>query len=109
MLKQDNLLNWVKINKLKRAEWMNINIKLNLHAKGNNFLQSGSFPVTNSEFKKDPDWTAAIAAYEWIQRIQSDYGSSGDFRIDKVVYNGDIDITELVKKVRPVIQDDLPF
>ncbi|MFI8496488.1 hypothetical protein ACIGC1_27240 [Peribacillus butanolivorans] len=88
---------------------MNIIIKLNLHAKDNNFLQSGSFPVANSEFKKDPDWTAAIAAYEWIQQIQSEHGSSIDFRIDKVVYHGDIDITELVKKVKPIIQDDLPF
>ncbi|MFB6802247.1 hypothetical protein ACFCVU_13735 [Peribacillus butanolivorans] len=88
---------------------MNINIKVNLHAKGNNFLQSGSFPVANTEFKKDPDWTAAIAAYEWIQQIQNEYGSSQDFRIDQVVYNDDIDITELVKKVTPIIQDDLPF
>ncbi|MFF2287311.1 hypothetical protein [Peribacillus butanolivorans] len=88
---------------------MNINIKVHLHSKETNFLQSGSFPVANSEYKKDPDWAAAIAAFEWIQQIHNDHGSSKDFRIDKVVYNGDIDITELVKKVKPIIQDDLPF
>ncbi|MFE0508096.1 hypothetical protein ACFY5J_22495 [Peribacillus butanolivorans] len=82
---------------------MNINIKLYLHAKDTNFMQSGSFPVVVSHFKKDPDWTAAISAYEWIQQIQSEHGSSSDFRIVKVVYNGDIDITELVMKVRQII------
>ncbi|MGW6301789.1 hypothetical protein [Peribacillus butanolivorans] len=88
---------------------MNINIKVHLHSRETNFLQSGSFPVVNSEFKKDPHWAAAIAAYEWIQQIQNEFGSSKDFRIDKVVYNGDNDITELIKKGRPIIEDDLPF
>lgn len=82
---------------------LNINIKVYLHSKETKFLQSGSFPVLSSDFKKDPDWTAAIAAYEWIQRIQNEYGSSKDFRIDQVVYNDDIDITELVKKVRSIV------
>ncbi|WP_260286343.1 hypothetical protein [Peribacillus aracenensis] len=81
---------------------MNINIKVRLHTKGNNFLQSGNFPVMNSDFKKDPDWTAAIAAYEWIQQIKIKFAASDDFRIDQVVYNEDIDITELVKRVKPI-------
>lgn len=79
---------------------MHITIKVYLHAKENNFLQSGSFPVNNSDFKKDPDWTAAIAVYKWVQQIKNNYAASEDFRIDQVVYNEDIDITELVKKVR---------
>ncbi|MFB6800515.1 hypothetical protein [Peribacillus butanolivorans] len=62
--------------------------------------------VANSGFKKAPDLAAAIAAYEWIQQIQNEFGSSKDFRIDKVVYNGDNDITKLIK--RPIIED-LPF
>lgn len=65
-------------------------------------MQSGSFPVLNSAYKKDPDWTAAIAAYEWIQQIKVKFAASEDFRIDQVVYNDDIDITDLVKKVRSV-------
>lgn len=80
---------------------MNINIKVYLHSKGSKFLQNGSFPVLSSDFKKDPDWTAAIAAYEWIQNIKTKFAASDDFRIDEVIYNGDIDITELVKKVKP--------
>ncbi|MGG0284143.1 hypothetical protein ABEY41_03235 [Peribacillus butanolivorans] len=82
---------------------MNINIKVYLHSKGNKFLQSGSFPVLNSDFKKDPDWTAAIAAYEWIHQINISFAASEDFRIDQVIYNEDIDITELVQKVKPLI------
>lgn len=81
---------------------MNINIKVYLHAKETKFMQSGSFPVLPSFFKKEPDWAAAIAAYEWIQQIKSSYAASDDFRIDEVIYNGDIDITELVKKVKPL-------
>jgi len=81
---------------------MNINIKVYLHSKGTKFLQSGSFPVRNSDFKKDPDWTAAIAAYEWIQQIKIKFAASDDFRIDEVFYNEENDITELVKKVKPL-------
>ncbi|MBT2647216.1 hypothetical protein J7E52_10855 [Bacillus sp. ISL-34] len=66
-------------------------------------MQSGNFPVPNSEFKKDPDCTAAIAAYEWIQQIKISFAASEDFRIDQVVYNEDNNITELVKKVNSKI------
>ncbi|MFD6440614.1 hypothetical protein ACFWDG_12520 [Peribacillus sp. NPDC060186] len=52
-------------------------------------MKSGSFHVLASNFKKDPEWTAVIAAYEWIQKINKEIGSSGDFRINKVVYNGE--------------------
>ncbi|MGE6376625.1 hypothetical protein [Peribacillus muralis] len=80
---------------------MKINIKVYLHSKSTKFLQTGSFPVMKSDFKKDPDWTAAIAAYEWIQQIKRSIAASDDFRIDQVIYNGENDITELVKKVVP--------
>ncbi|MDM5358136.1 hypothetical protein [Peribacillus sp. ACCC06369] len=82
---------------------MNINIKVYLHAKETNFLQSGSFPIVPSDYRKDPDWTAANTAYEWIQQIKINFAASKDFRIDQVVYNDDIDITELVKKVKPIL------
>ena len=78
---------------------MNINIKVYLHSKGTKFLQSGSFPVLNSDFEKDPNWAAAISAYEWIQQIKLSFAASDDFQIDQVIYNGENDITELVKKV----------
>lgn len=76
---------------------MNINIKVYLHSKGTKFLQSGNFHVLSSDFKKDPDWTAAVAACEWILQIKSNFAASKDFHIVQVIYNDDIDITELVK------------
>ena len=79
---------------------MNINIKVYLHSKKTKFLQSASFPVPNSKYKEDPDWTAAVEAYEWIQQIKISYATSEDFRINQVVYNDGKDITDLVKKVR---------
>ncbi|CAH0259198.1 hypothetical protein SRABI96_03377 [Peribacillus sp. Bi96] len=42
---------------------MIINLKVYLHAKETNFLQSGTFSVSAYDFKKDPDWTAAVVAY----------------------------------------------
>ena len=81
---------------------MNIIIKVYLHSKGTKFLQSGNFPVPNSDYKKVPDWTATIYAYKWIQQIKINYAASNDFRIDQVIYNEDVDITELVKKVKPI-------
>ncbi len=78
---------------------MNINIKVYLHSKGTRFLQSGSFPVLNSDYKKNPDRTAATAAYNWIQQIKISFAASKDFRIDQVIYNEDNDITDLVKNL----------
>ncbi|PEO50863.1 hypothetical protein CN563_00165 [Bacillus sp. AFS026049] len=37
---------------------------------------------------------------DWIKQIKSSYAASEDFRIDQVIYNDDVDITELVKKIR---------
>ncbi|CAK6472701.1 hypothetical protein BFRIG_01893 [Peribacillus frigoritolerans] len=82
---------------------ININIKVYLHSKGTKFLQSGNLQILSSDFKKDPDWTAAIAAYEWIQQIKINFAASEDFRIDQVIYNEDIDITELVKNDKPIV------
>lgn len=88
---------------------MNITIDVYLYAHGNSFSKGGSFVVLPSDFKKDPDWTAAIVAYEWIQQIKREFGYSDDFEINKVIYNGDNEITENVKSVIPVDHDDLPF
>ena len=35
---------------------------------------------------------------DWINQIKSSYAASVDFRIDQVIYNDDVDMTELVKK-----------
>ncbi|MFD4929898.1 hypothetical protein ACFWMS_13350 [Peribacillus butanolivorans] len=78
---------------------MHITIKVYLYAKETNFLQSGSFSVLASIFNKEPDWTAAVAAYEWIQQIKINFAASEDFRVNQVIYNDDNDITELVNKL----------
>lgn len=88
---------------------MNINIDVHFSVHGNNGFKGGSFAVLLSDFKKDPDWSAAVVAYEWIQQIKREFGYSNDFKINKVIYKGDKEITELVKKVVPVDCDDLPF
>lgn len=45
--------------------------------------QSGSFSVINSDYKKDPGWTAAIAAYKWIEQIKMSFAASDDFRMTR--------------------------
>ncbi|MGE7686742.1 hypothetical protein [Peribacillus simplex] len=88
---------------------MEIQIEVQLFANGAKFLQSGSCSVIATDFRKEPEWTAAVSAYEWIQKIKSSVRYPDDFQIIRVVYNGENDITGLVRKVRPKIKDDLPF
>ncbi|WP_153124705.1 hypothetical protein [Peribacillus tepidiphilus] len=85
---------------------MNVTIELHLYARGTRWMQRGSFPVKVSDFKKDPDFAAAVVAYEWIRQIKMEMGL--DAEVEKVIYDGEHDITEIVKQIRPVI-DDLPF
>ncbi|MFB6804848.1 hypothetical protein ACFCVU_27555 [Peribacillus butanolivorans] len=87
---------------------MKIQIEVQLFANGANFLQSGSCSVITTDFREEPEWTAAVSAYEWIQKIKNTVRYP-DFQIVRVVYNGENDITDLVRKVRPIIKDDLPF
>ncbi|MCK1981981.1 MULTISPECIES: hypothetical protein [Peribacillus] len=50
---------------------MKIQIEVQLFANGANFLQSGSCSVITTDFRKEPEWTAAVSAYEWIQKIKN--------------------------------------
>ncbi|MGE7907933.1 hypothetical protein ACQKNS_26680 [Peribacillus sp. NPDC094092] len=88
---------------------MEIQIEVQLFANGAKFLQSGSCSVITTDFRKEPKWTAAVSAYEWIQKIKGSVRYPGDFQIVSVVYDGENDITNLVRKVRLIIKDDLPF
>ncbi|MEJ9232574.1 hypothetical protein LAV79_24615 [Peribacillus butanolivorans] len=87
---------------------MEIQIEVQLFANSAKFLQSGSCSVITTDFRKEPEWTAAISAYEWIQKIKNLFAIQTTFKFC-VVYNGENDITDLVRKVRPIIKDDLPF
>lgn len=88
---------------------MHINLDVMMYIAGVRTLNSGNLEVNNLDFKKDPDWTAAVIAYQFIQKIKYETGYRDDTKILKVTYDGKNDITELVKKVKPVPQDDLPF
>lgn len=85
---------------------MKINLEIHTRINGSRGLRRGAFPVITGDFKKDPDWTASIAAYEWIREIKTQHPY--EVVIEKVLYDGTNDITELVKKVRPRT-DELPF
>ncbi|WP_409300761.1 hypothetical protein [Peribacillus sp. SCS-155] len=89
---------------------MEVHVELTMIGRGNRFLQAGSFPVTVSDFKRNPDETVAIIAYEWIETIKRDHGyNMAEFALEKVIYNAQHDITKIVKQLRPVIEDNLPF
>lgn len=87
---------------------MNVHIRLHLNIEGSKSRQEGMFPVNAKDFKNDPDMTIGIIAYEWIQRIMYQTGYR-ETEITQVVYNEEHDITQVVKQIRPVIKDDLPF
>lgn len=50
---------------------MEVQIDVQLFANGAKFLQSGSCSVITTDFRKEPEWTAAVSAYEWIQKIKN--------------------------------------
>lgn len=87
---------------------MEVHIRLHLNIEGNKSRQEGKFQINNRDFNDDPDMTVGIIAYEWIQRMKHRTGYR-ETEITQVVYNDEQDITEVVKKIRPVVKDDLPF
>ncbi|WP_205439666.1 hypothetical protein [Peribacillus alkalitolerans] len=87
---------------------MEVHIRLHLNIEGNKQRSEGMFPVNSKDFKEDPDMTVGIIAYEWIQKIKHQTGYR-ETEITQVVYNEEHDITELVRQIKPVIKDNLPF
>lgn len=67
---------------------MRINLTIHLDIEGQKLSQSRSFPVQKEE-------CIPTIAYKWIRQIKRKTGYK-DTRIDKVVYNGEQDITEKV-------------
>lgn len=87
---------------------MEVHIRIHLNIEGNKQRQEGMFQVNQRDFKEDPDMTVGIIAYEWIQKVMHQTGYR-ETEITKVVYNEEHDITAVVKQIKPIIKDDLPF
>jgi hypothetical protein len=87
---------------------MKVLIETHLSIDGTGNVRAGEFTISDREFKKDPDFACAVIAYEWIQQQKYETGFR-DTTIDEVTWNQENDITELVRKIKPIIEDDLPF
>jgi hypothetical protein len=88
---------------------MKVVIQTTLNVEGNRGFSNGEFHVRDSDLKKDPNFAVAVAAYEWIQQQKRETGQR-DTIIEKVTWNENNDITEIVREIEPVLpEDDLPF
>lgn len=88
---------------------MKVNIEVHLNIEGTGMSSGGPFEVNKKEFEKDADFTASCKAYEFIYDIWRQCGCR-DMVIDKVIYDGQNDITEITRQIRPVVDDSwLPF
>ncbi|MDQ0220714.1 hypothetical protein ELQ35_01990 [Peribacillus cavernae] len=80
-----------------------IKVQLTVHMTGySRSLHQGSFPVNAKEFRKDPQFTAAVAAYEFVRQIKMSALGHMESEIEQVLYNNEQDITEVVRQVRPM-------
>lgn len=87
---------------------MKVIIEVIIRIEGNRGLSRGNFSVPTSDFKKDPNKAVAIEAYKWIRERWLKSGGR-NLIIERVTWNNEHDITENVKRITPVIKDDLPF
>lgn len=88
---------------------MNVVIQTVLNIEGIRGYSNAEFRIKPSEFKKDPDFAIAVVAYEWIQKQWRESGCR-DMIIEKVTWNEENNITQIVREIEPVLpEDDLPF
>jgi hypothetical protein len=66
-------------------------------------MRRGSFPVNKKRFKEDPDREAVRTTREWIKEIRREGHIS---EIIEVVYDGDNNITGLVKELENAPLED---
>ncbi|WP_026693889.1 hypothetical protein [Peribacillus kribbensis] len=78
---------------------MTINIEVTLRVNGSISLQRGPFPIHKRKFNENPDKEAALAAFTWIKLLRRKSGYFYDAELVKVIYDGENDITELVRKL----------
>lgn len=58
-------------------------------------MQGASFPINTYKFKRDPHKEAARVTFEWWKLIK--HNMSYRVIVEAVIYNGEHDITDLVK------------
>lgn len=88
---------------------MKVHIEVHLRIDGIGHLQRGPFDVNPVEFAENPDMAATKIAYDFIQEIKSQTGYR-ETKIEKVIYDGEHNITKLVRNYEPYIDDSiLPF
>ncbi len=87
---------------------MRVVIETILNIEGNRGMRRGEFFVPDRDFKDDPNFAVAVVAYEWIQQQMNETGHRETI-IEKVTWNEQNDITEVVNQIQPIIKDDLPF
>jgi hypothetical protein len=86
---------------------MNITIRIIYQGYAAKLMQRGDFEVNRKRYEKYPDYEAAFVAFEWLKEIRKEAHAE---EIIEVIYNDDINITDLVKKLdNAQYQDDLPF
>lgn len=87
---------------------MRVVIETMLNIEGNRGSSRGEFFVRDRDFKDDPNFAVAVVAYQWIQQQWRESGCRGMI-IEMVTWNEENDITEDVRRIEPVVMDDLPF
>jgi hypothetical protein len=87
---------------------MKVVIETILNIEGNRGMRRGEFFVHDRDFKTDANFSVAVVAYEWIQHQMKETGYRETI-IEKVTWNENNDITEDVKRIRPIVKDNLPF
>lgn len=76
---------------------MEIVIRIIVQTRGIRSMSAGSFLVNQRLFREDANKEAAKVAYQWIKQVKKEMDVDV---IEKVIYNGDNDITELVRELQ---------
>lgn len=88
---------------------MKVQIEVHLIIEGTGYLRRGPLDVDPVEYVEDPETAIVKTAYEFIRETKSQTGYRHT-EIEKVIYDGEHDITDMVKNYQPYIDDSiLPF
>ena len=85
---------------------MNILIEIHYDIRGSKGLRRGEFTVNKYRYLQDPFQEVINVTKKWIYQLELE---SPEMKIEKIIYNREHDITELVIKEMRYFNDDLPF